>query len=57
MIENMQGNFCCSVGKIINITEEQRIINNLKTDKAGVIADILINHGKIKIVDELCEHI
>lgn len=57
MIENMQGNFCCSVGKIINITEEQRIINNLKTDKAGVIADILIKHGKIKIVDELCEHI
>ena len=57
MIENMQGNFCCSGRKIINITEEQRIINNLKTDKAGVIADILIKHGIIKIVDELYERI
>lgn len=57
MIENMQGNFCCSGRKIKNITEEQRIINNLKTDKAGVIADILIKHGIIKIVDELYEHI
>lgn len=53
----MQGNFCCSGRKIINITEEQRIINNLKTDKAGVVADILIKHGIIKNVDELYEHI
>ncbi len=59
MLENIQSNFCYNNKRILegNITEYERVINNLKIDRAGIIADILIKHKRIKFVDELYKSI
>ncbi len=59
MLENIQSKFSYNDGKAIKgiITEEERIMNRLKSDKIGVIADVLIKHGKIKCVDEIYMHV
>jgi len=56
MLENIQMNFCYNDGRIMGGIEE-RIISNLKSDKAGIIADVLLKHTRIKCIDELFVHI
>ena len=59
MLENILENFCYSDGRTVNknVTEYERIINNLKSDRAGVIADVLLKHDMIKTVDELYQRV
>ena len=59
MLENIQDNFCYNDGRTVNknVTEYERIINNLKSDRAGVIADVLLKHDMIKTVDELYQRV
>ena len=59
MLENIQENFCYNDGRTVNknVTEYERIINNLKSDRAGVIADVLLKHDMIKTVDELYQRV
>lgn len=56
-MENVQEKFCYNDGTPINrmTTEEERMMNRLISDRAGIIADVLIKHMKIKCVEELCE--
>ena len=59
LLENIQDNFCYNDGRMANriLDEKDRIINNLKSDRIGVIADVLMKHAKIKRVDELYRRI
>lgn len=36
------------------VSENEKIMNRLQSDKMGIIADTLIKHEIIKCVDELC---
>lgn len=55
MLENIQSKFSYNDGKPEkrSITEEERLINRLESDRIGVIVDVLIKHEKIKCVDEI----
>lgn len=59
MMENIQSNFFYNDEKKINrnVTEDDRIMNTLRSDKVDIIADILIKHAQIKSVDELYKRI
>ena len=59
MLENIQENFCYNDGRTVNknVTEYERIINKLESDRSGVIADVLLKHEMIKTVDELYERV
>ncbi len=39
------------------VTEEERILNRLESDRIGVIVDVLIKHAKIKCVDEIYKRV
>ena len=43
--------------KVGIISEPERIMNRLESDKMGVIADVLLKHGKIKCVDEIYKRV
>lgn len=55
MLENIQMKFFYNDGKSMKriITEKERVMNRLESDRIGVIADVLIKHEKIKCVDEI----
>lgn len=55
MLESIQSEFSYNDGKVMNriITEEERLMNRLESDRIGVIVDVLIKHEKIKYVDEI----
>ena len=59
LLENIQNNFGYNDGRKVDriLVEKDRIINNLKSDRIGVIADVLMKHAKIKCVDELYKRI
>lgn len=40
---------------VIKLNDENIIMSNLKSDRAGIIADVLIKHRVIKDVEELYE--
>ena len=40
---------------VIKLNAENIIMSNLKSDRAGIIADVLIKHRVIKAVEELYE--
>lgn len=54
-LEDIQWKFCYDDGKSMdtNVTENERMMNRLKSDRAGVIADVLIKHEIIKSAEEL----
>ena len=56
-LEKIQENFSYDDGRFTNgiVTERERMISRLKSDRAGIIADILIKHAKIKSVEEVYE--
>lgn len=56
-LENIQEKFCYDDGKPMgrSVTENERMISRLKSDRAGIIADVLIKHDKIKSIEELYE--
>lgn len=55
MMESIADKFSFNDGRPMNriITNEEKLMNKLKSDRAGIIADVLIKHAKIKCVDEL----
>ena len=57
MLENIQMRFCYSDNRPApsSISTERIIRNRLVSDRAGIVADILLKHGRIKCVDELYE--
>ena len=59
MLESIQSKFSYNDGKVMNriITDEERLINRLESDRIGVIVDVLIKHEKIKYVDEIYKRI
>lgn len=59
MLESIQSEFSYNDGKVMNriITEEERLMNRLESDRIGVIVDVLIKHEKIKYVDEIYKRI
>ena len=58
MLENIQSRFSYNDGKSIKrITTEERLMNRLKSDRIGVIVDVLLKHGKIKCVDEIYKRV
>ena len=54
-LEKNQEKFCYDDGKSMNgiVTESERMICRLKSDRVGIIADILIKHAKIESVEEM----
>ena len=59
MLENIQMKFSYNDGKLVKeiSSEQERIMNRLESDKMGVIADVLLKHGKIKCVDEIYKRV
>lgn len=59
MLENIQSAFSYNDGKPMKriITEEERLMNRLESDKIGIMADVLLKHGKIKCIDEIYKHL
>ena len=59
MLENVQLKFSYNDGKSMKriITEKERVMNRLESDRIGVIADVLIKHEKIKCVDEIYKRV
>lgn len=55
MMEATADKFIFNDGRPVDriITNEEKIMNKLKADRAGIIADVLIKHKIIKCVDEL----
>lgn len=55
MLESIQSEFSYNDGKVMNriITEDERLMNRLESDRIGVIVDVLVKHEKIKYVDEI----
>ena len=55
MMENVVDKFIFNDGRHKDsiISDEERIMNRLESDRIGIIADVLIKHEIIKIVDEL----
>lgn len=58
MMENIQMRFCYSDNRpaLSSISREEEIRNRLVSDRAGIVADVLLKHGRIKCVDELYEN-
>lgn len=58
MMENIQMRFCYNDARSAasRIPMEEILRNKLILDRAGIIADILLKHGRIKCVDELYEN-
>lgn len=55
-MEKIQDKFCYNDGRqTMCVTPENIIMSNLKSDRAGIIADVLIKHRVIKYVEELYE--
>ena len=55
-MEKIQDKFCYNDGRqTMCVTPENIIMSNLKSDRAGIIADVLIKHRVIKDVEELYE--
>lgn len=56
-LENIREKFCYDDGESMDriATENEKMISRLKSDRAGIIADVLIKHAKIKSVEELYE--
>lgn len=55
-MEKIQDKFCYNDGRqTMCVTPENIIMSNLKSDRAGIIADVLIKHKVIKDVEELYE--
>lgn len=59
MLENIQSDFSYNDGKPMKriITEEERLMNRLESDRIGIMADVLLKHGKIKCIDEIYKHV
>lgn len=59
MLENKQCEYAFDDGIPMkrSITEEERLINRLESDRIGVIVDVLIKHAKIKCVDEIYKRV
>lgn len=59
ILENIQSEFSFNDGKSMKriITEKERLMNRLESDRIGVIADVLIKHAKIKCVDEIYKRV
>lgn len=59
MLENIQSEFSYNDGKPMKIiiTEEESLMNRLESDRIGIMADILLKHGKIKCIDEIYKHV
>lgn len=57
MMENIQMRFVYSDNRPIpsSISMKEKIRNRLVSDRAGIVADILLKHGRIKCADELYE--
>ena len=55
MMEAIANKYIFSDGRPINriITEKEKIMNRLQSDKMGIIADVLIKHEIIKCMDKL----
>ena len=54
--KKIQDKFCYNDGRqTMCVTPENIIMSNLKSDRAGIIADVLIKHRVIKAVEELYE--
>ena len=55
-MEKIQDKLCYNDGRqTMCVTPENIIMSNLKSDRAGIIADVLIKHRVIKDVEELYE--
>ena len=56
-LEKIQEKFCYDGGKSANVivTEGERMLSRLKSDRTGIIANILIKHAKIKSIEEVYE--
>lgn len=55
-MKKIQDKFCYNDGRqTMCVTPENIIMSNLKSDRAGIIADVLIKHRVIKAVEELYE--
>lgn len=55
-MEKIQDKFCYNDDRqTMGVTHENIIMSNLKSDRAGIIADVLIKHKVIKDVEELYE--
>ena len=55
-MEKIQDKFCYNdCRQTMCVTPENIIMSNLKSDRAGIIADVLIKHRVIKDVEELYE--
>lgn len=59
MLENIQSDFSYNDGKPMKriITEEEKLMNRLESDRIGIMADVLLKHGKIKCIDEIYKHV
>lgn len=59
MLENIQSEFSYNDGKPMKriITEEESLMNRLESDRIGIMADVLLKHGKIKCIDEIYKHV
>lgn len=59
MLENIQNKFSYNDGKSMKriITEEEILMNRLESDRIGIMADVLLKHGKIKCIDEIYKHV
>ncbi|RGT55380.1 hypothetical protein [Lachnospira eligens] len=55
MMEAVANKFVFNDGRPMNriITDNEKIMNSLKLDKMGIVADVLIKHNIIKCVDTL----
>ena len=58
-LEKNQEKFCYDDGKSTNgiVPESERMRSRLKSDRTGIIADILMKHVLIKSVEEVYERI
>ena len=55
-MKKIQDKFCYNDGRqTMCVTPDNIIMSNLKSDRAGIIADVLIKHRVIKAVEELYE--
>lgn len=59
MLEDIQDKFCYNDKRPMKsiVTEEERIMNRLESDRIGVIVDVLIKHEKVKSVDEIYKRV
>ena len=58
MMENIQMRFYYNDGRPVpsSISREEKLRNRLVSDRAGIVADILLKHGRIKCLDEVYEN-